>query len=303
MDSPDSKKLLERIHQLEAELKTKDQDLRLYRDQSSKLNVQVQDLIKSVEKEVELAKKIHRLLVPTEIPTISGFDFSVKFEASLISGGDYYDIFELQDKFNFGILLSSASGHSISALFLSILLSMGAKNESKKTASAGPLVESLIKEILGSASEGSVGKTDTANLFYSVIDRRRFQVSYVHLGNMPLLYLPYGEKEPQVLEPTGPVIELGYKDPVTTKQLTLNPRDKLVLASPGIVNNTNEKNESFGLERFYRSVIQNYTKSTHDLRHALLYELQKFIGPDREIQRDVTVLVVEVQDRVIKLAR
>lgn len=304
LDKDELKKLTDRIHQLESELKTKDQDLKIYRDQTSKFNFQIQELIKNVEKEVELARKIHRLLVPTEIPNISGFEFSAKFEASLVSGGDYYDIFEMQDKFNFGVLMSSASGHSLSALFLSVLLSMATKNESKKTLAAEPLVEIIIRELLNTASaEGGIQTKDVANLFYGVVDRRRFQLSYVHLGNMPLLYLPYGESSPQLMESTGPALKGNYSEKVKGSSITLNPRDKLVLASPGIIDNTNEKKEPFGLERFFRTVVQNYEKSTHDLRHALFYEHHKFIGEHREIERDVTVLVIEVQDRVIKLAR
>ncbi len=302
MSDIENKKLADRIQKLEADLKTKEQDLKVYRDETTKLNFQIQGLIKKMELEVELARKMHLLLVPTEIPNISGFEFSTKFEASLISGGDYYDIFEMQDKFNFGVLISSASGHSLSALFLSILLSMGVKNESKKTVSAEPLMEFIIKEILGSIeTDKNIHAADFANLFYAVIDRRRFQFNYAHLGDMPIFYLPYGEKAPRVLEPTGPVLRAGYSEPVKSKNIGLNPRDKVILASPGLVSNTNGSGESFGLDRCIRTIMQHYTKSTHDLRHALFYELQKFTNKDWE--RDVTVVVIEVQDRVIKLTR
>jgi len=304
MDDKEVKRLLERIQQLEVELKTKDQDLNLYREQAKKLNYQVAELVKNVEKEVELARKIYRLLVPTELPHISGFEFSSKFEASLISGGDYYDIFELHDKFNFGVLLSSASGHSLSALFMSILLSMNAKNDSRKSTSAEPVVESIIREVLGAGeTEGSLNPNDHADLFYAIIDRRRFQMSYVSLGDVPALYLPYGANEPQLLEATGGALRSQYSEPIKAKSIILNPRDKLILVSPGLVRNTNSQGEPFGSERYFRTVIQNYSKPTHDLRHALLHELHRFIGKDRELQRDVTVLVMEAQDRVIKLAR
>src|SRR4051812_35517005 len=118
-----------RIRDLEDELKEKEKELGLFRDEVSKLNTQLEMLIDQTGLEVSLANSIHKFLVPTEIPNIPGFDFSSKYEASAISGGDYFDIFELEDRYRFGILLSCSSGYGMSAVLLSILMKLSSQME------------------------------------------------------------------------------------------------------------------------------------------------------------------------------
>ena len=84
-------------------------------------------LIAHLHGELKLAHVIQKALVPTEFPHISGFEFSTKFVPSSISGGDYFDIFEHQDKMKFGILLADSSGYQFSALFLSTLIQFSSR--------------------------------------------------------------------------------------------------------------------------------------------------------------------------------
>ena len=59
--------------------------------------------------------------------------------------------------------------------------------------------------------------------------------------------------------------------------------------------------ESFGTERIYKSVIGKAKDSVHDVRNEILYRLRKHRNTE-DVERDVTVLVAEVKDHVIKLA-
>ena len=63
----------------------------------------------------------------------------------------------------------------------------------------------------------------------------------------------------------------------------------------------NLENESFGQERLFNALVSAPKTGVHDVRNHLLFEIKKFLS-GREPTRDVTVLVAEVKDRVIKLA-
>ena len=102
--------LIKRISQLESELNEKNQELALYRRKLEGLNSEVESLIKKLSQEVFLAQKIQRTLSPTDVPNIPGFDFSTKFIPGHQGGGDYFDIFELNNRMNFAVLLSQSSG-------------------------------------------------------------------------------------------------------------------------------------------------------------------------------------------------
>ncbi len=125
-------KLRARIAELESELKERQADLKRFRDELSKANVRLEALIRQLDGELKMAHIIQKILVPTEFPHINGFEFSTKFVPSSKTGGDYFDIFEHEDRFRFGVILSSSTGHTMSALLLSVLLRMTGQLEARK---------------------------------------------------------------------------------------------------------------------------------------------------------------------------
>src|SRR5262245_16144647 len=107
----DEDQLRQRIAQLEREVKDRETDLSRFREELIKANRRIEQMIDAFNQELKVAHAIHRSLVPTEFPNIPGFEFSTKFLPSAKAGGDYFDFFEHQDKFRFGIVLSSASAY------------------------------------------------------------------------------------------------------------------------------------------------------------------------------------------------
>lgn len=105
-----------KVRELEQQLATKENLLHSYRLQLTKTNQQLEKLISQVNQELKVAQALQKVLSPTEIPQISGFEFSTKFIPGTKNGGDYFDIFEHEDRLRFGLILSTASGYGISAL-------------------------------------------------------------------------------------------------------------------------------------------------------------------------------------------
>src|SRR5580692_5510524 len=101
--------LRERVAELEEEVQERQVDLKRFREELGKANSRLETLIERLHQEVKLAHVIQKILVPTEFPHIAGFEFSTKFFPSHVSGGDYFDIFEHQDRARFGIIVSSSS--------------------------------------------------------------------------------------------------------------------------------------------------------------------------------------------------
>src|SRR5690606_8635562 len=86
------------------------------------VNFRLERLVEQSKYELKLMQKIQNFLVPTEFPSISGFEFSTKFVASPVKGGDYFDIFDMSEKMKFGIMMSCSSGYAMSALLMSVLM-------------------------------------------------------------------------------------------------------------------------------------------------------------------------------------
>jgi len=297
MNSSDEKKYLERIAALEADLANREQDLMLFREEISQLNEHLSDFITQVTHELRMAQTIQKSLVPTEIPNIPGFEFSTKYEASAISGGDYFDIFELSDKYRFGIVLSSSSGHGMSALFLSVLLRLTGQIEARLGRSPHEVLRLMAKEL-----DANIQGDETASVFYAVIDRRRFEMEHCQVGDLMVLYHHSETDKLERFDSKAPAFFKGFHSDLKTQTQVLNPRDRLVLCSPGLVKVLNPSNEPFGEERLFKIILGGSKLHAHELRNEILFHTNQFAA-GREIERDLTLMVVDVQDKVIKLAR
>ncbi len=290
--------LMRRIAELESEVRDRESDLARFRLELSGANSQLESLIAQLQVELKMIHNIQRNLVPTEIPHIPGFDFSTKFIPSLVSGGDYFDIFEHEDRFRFGTILASSSGHAMSALFLSVLLKFSGQLEARKGAEPSRILELILGEIVPAMQEGS-----RADLFYGVIDRRNFELKYSLVGKLHGFWQPYGGKELRLLEASA--AEVRPKESPTkieSKGALLNPRDRLIICTRGVSEVKNLKGEEFGVARLSKIILEGPQAGVHELRNHILFEVQKFLG-GQELQRDQTVLVLEVKERILKLAK
>ena len=292
-----TEQLLERIAELEDEVKERQADLKRFRDELGKANQRLEAMITHLNQELKLAHVIQKTLVPTEFPHISGFEFSTKFFPSAVSGGDYFDIFEHQDRFRFGVIVSSSSGHSMSALLLSVLLKMTGQIEARR----GSDPHQVLREMHERLSE-NMDETDQADLFYALVDRRNYEMKYVRCGSMVALHQNAATGEVQELDSGLGAFTREFAAPKGSKVLALNPRDRIVLCTRGVIDARNAKGESYGMERVTRSFLTGPKRGVHELRNHILYEVQKF-AQGLEPARDQTLVVLEVKDKVIKLAK
>jgi sigma-B regulation protein RsbU (phosphoserine phosphatase) len=76
----------------------------------------------------------------------------------------------------------------------------------------------------------------------------------------------------------------------------------LILCTEGVVRALNAKGEEFGEERLYKTILAAPRLGVHDLRNEILYQVERFAA-GRDLPNDATVVVTEVKDRVIKLAK
>ncbi len=293
----DPKQLLSRISELEQEVKERQADLRRFREELGRANQKLEGLIAQLQAELKLAHVIQKALVPTEFPHINGFEFSTKFVPSTISGGDYFDIFEHEDRFRFGVIVSSASGHMMSSLLLGVLLKMTGQLEARKGSDPHLVIQDMHGQLLE-----SMDNVDQADMFYALIDRRNFEMRYVRAGELIVLHQNFSTGEVQSLDSGLGPLQLDFKAPAQSGSIYLNPRDRLVLCTRGVIEARNPEGEAYGMERVTRSFLSGPKRGVHELRNHILYEVQKF-GQGSEPIRDQTLVVLEVKDKVIKLAK
>lgn len=293
----DESEYKERISELEHELAVKDAELHRYRLELAKANTALEKLIAQVGQELKLAQSLQKLLSPTELPNVQGFDFSTKFIYGSRFGGDYFDIFEHEDKLKFGILISSASGYSLSSLLLSIIIKISSQIEARRGLEAHKVIALLAKEVVP-----HIQNEDKASLFYGVVDRRSYEMQYCSIGTIDGFLQIYAQDTLQELLPTGPSLAKDYNTEPQSRVLQLNPRDRLILASEGLKTSQNSLGVAWGGHGLSEAILRAPKQGVHELRNEVLFANQKYTGKTDPV-RDQTLIITEVKDRVIKLAK
>lgn len=289
MTSDDNSQLKKKNTILEAELSKKDSEIIIYRQELLKFSQKIDLLMSQISGDLRLLSQIQNTLISTEIPTIPGFEISRKFQYGSKSGGDYFDIFEHEDKMKFGMLIASSSGYAMSALFLSLILKISHVLEAKKGNSPDKILQQIGEEIKKLAAP-----LDSTSAFYGVIDRRNFTLQFCSAGNMDGYYLA-PQKPLQVLKSTNSAFGQQFSEKLSLASIDLEPKSRICIVTEGLT-------EVLGVESIVKIMTDNAKNGVHELRNELLFQAQTKSKLEEPL-RDQTVLVLEVKDRVIKLAK
>ena len=290
-------KLRARVQELEDEVRAREADLRVFREQLMSANIQLEKLIVQVAEDLKMAAAIQKVLIPTEFPNIPGFEFSSKFVPSPISGGDYFDIFEHEDRMRFGLVVAASSGYGMSSLLLSVLLKMTSSLEAKR----GTAPEQVLLN-LGQEMSPSLNDKDSAAIFYAVVDRRTLEMHYTNVGRVFGGILRAATSKFERLASDEEPLSASTATRLRPRHtLQLEARDRLFLATPGVAAAQSAQGDALGEERVFRAMLGAPRSGVHDWRNELLYQVERHRG-EVDLPQDVTVMVIEVKDRLIRLA-
>jgi sigma-B regulation protein RsbU (phosphoserine phosphatase) len=284
-----SENLLKRISELESQVKG-------YEKLLKQANDKLLQLAGEISTDLEWAIKLQKKIVPTEMPRIKGFEFSSKFLPGSRFGGDYFDIFEHNDKWKFGIFLSSCSGYTVSSALMGLLIKYSTQVEAKRGIRPHEFLQVMSSELLPSFKD-----KDKASFFYATVDRKTLKLEYSSAGMISVYRHEVGQDSVDYLNPIVPELSLGFKSTFTSNTISMEPQDRLLFSSPGLVVAANEKNEPWGVERMIEAWKNSSKKSVHEIRNEILYQQQNFLKGNLP-ERDQSLIVVEVQEKIIKLA-
>lgn len=284
-------KLDKRIAELEMIIQNQQTQIASYQSLIQSTNQRLQSVLYEIQSDIQKMTEIQRLLVPKEIKKIQGVEFSSRFVPGQKIGGDYYDIFPIEDSQRFGIIMSCAGSYGLSALVLSMLVAVAPRLEAKANLDVTESVTRLIDSVTQ-----QLKPQDAWSLFYGVFDKKYLELEYVLLGNIRGAIKPSPGGEWETLEPLGGEVKLQAQPQVFTTKVQLEPLGQLVLSSPGL-------NAGLSLAEWLGALAQCDSQDVHDLRNHLFLSHSAQPAQDDFPDRDQTGIVMQVKDRLIRLAK
>ncbi|MFS0725933.1 SpoIIE family protein phosphatase [Paenibacillus sp. 1P07SE] len=240
-----------------------------------------------LEKELKLAYNIQQRLLPPGDITVGPFRIFSWSRSEREVGGDLCDVVAL-DESRTAIVIGDVSGKGMPAALVMSAVIVLFRSEIKRGGSVDEVLQRINKQLCD-----ALGGESYVSLGIGLVDTERHTLAYASAGHLSPYYIAAGAP-PLQLE--GSSLPIGF-DPDTRYEgveLSLQPGDRFVLYTDGMVELRNGAGELFGFERLERELAGwEPGVPLAQLVDGLLKQMDSY-GGDRE-QDDRTVVVLQMQ--------
>jgi serine phosphatase RsbU (regulator of sigma subunit) len=239
----------------------------------------------SIEQELRMARSIQQALLPQDLLQLEGWQITPYYQPAREVGGDFYDLFELEDG-RVGVVEGDATGKGMPAALV---------------ASATCSVLRAVAQALGSSSPGEVLSRGNETLlarippnmfvtcFYAVLEPQSGSLRYANAGH-DLPYLWRGGEAEELRArgmPLGLLPGMEYEE----KEIEVDAGEGVLFYTDGLVEAHDPKGEMFGFPRLRELVAEHGEERL--LGDFLLDELYSFVGAGWEQEDDITLLTLK----------
>lgn len=242
-----------------------------------------------IEKEIEIAKKLQRNILPKnnkDVDLIPNIDVFASSESAYDLGGDLYDYFMLDDK-NLLFVVADITGKGIPAslfmIFTHTLLRSIAAPNLEVSEIANKLNDKLIEENISDLF---------VTMFLGIIDTNSGIINYCNAAhNQPILI----KNEGSFIEltnvhgiPLGIYPDRNYK----SSKIELEKNDQLFIYTDGIVDSKDENEMNFSVDVLKFNLVGSWFKSPKENVEKIVNDITSFRGTKNPVD-DTTMMVVK----------
>ena len=241
-----------------------------------------------VEQDLRVARSIQQASLPKEVPELEGWRIAPYYQPAREVGGDFYDLFELEEG-GVGVVVGDATGKGMpAALVVSAASSMlRAVAQAFHSSSPGEVL-SRVNETLVARIPPNVFVT----CFYAILDPHSGSLRYANAGHTLPCCKRYDEDQADELRVRGMPLGLMPGMLYEEKQTILGPGDGVLLCTDGLVEAHNPQGEMFGTPRL-RGFLSERSEGGNGLSAALMEELESFTGEGWKQEDDITLLTLK----------
>jgi phosphoserine phosphatase RsbU/P len=244
-----------------------------------------------VNREIEIAREVQERLFPQEMPTLPGASVAGHCRPAQGVGGDYYDVFPLQDG-RLGLAIGDVSGKGISAALLMASLRASLRGVTLDNPRDFAKLMDKVNRLVYEASADN----RYATFFFGALNPVTRILDCVNAGhNAPLVLRqkPDGGSEILRVEADGPVVGLLPFAPYSEQSLQLQPGDLIVTYTDGISEAMTHDDEEWGEDRMMLAAASAREGSADQVLKRVFAEADKFTAgaPQHD---DMTLLILKL---------
>jgi phosphoserine phosphatase RsbU/P len=244
---------------------------------------------KRLDHDLQIARDIQRILLPSKPPQIEGFDIAgINIPARQVSC-DYFDYISV-DADRFGVVIADVSGKGVPASLIMAICRSVLRAEARLGQSPAEVLRKVNRQLYPDIKEDMF-----ISMAYVILDHRKNHVTLSRGGHdAPLLYRA-ASHQVEVLKPPGMALGIDSGDVFDriTGDLSvpLERDDCLVLYTDGVTEMLDANGDEFGPERMIQSVRASASAGAQGVIARLTADVRTFANGHPQ-NDDITLIVV-----------
>ena len=241
-------------------------------------------------RELALAREIQSKLLPRSAPRVPGLSFAASSVSAYEVGGDYHDYTKLPNG-RVAFIVADVSGKGTSAAFYMAEL-RGAFNALVHISADPSIMLSHINRALWNSLEKNVFIT----AIYGVVDTKNASISIARAGHCPAAFVDHTGKASLVrTKGLGIGLDQGslFEQTLEVTTMPLHNGDLFGFYTDGITEARNATGDEYGYDRCLQVMQTHQNEDADQIRHALLQDVQQFVGKNNSYGDDLTIVVLK----------
>ena len=231
---------------------------------------------KRLDHDLEIARDIQRILLPSEAPAINGFQIAgINVPARQVSG-DYFDYIQV-DEDRLGVAIADVSGKGVPASLIMAICRSVLRAEAARNPSPADVLRKVNRQLYPDIKEDMF-----ISMAYLILDHHQNGVMLARAGHdAPLWY----QRQSQTVTPVkSPGMVVGIDSGSVFDRLTvdfaipLERNDCLVLYTDGLTETLDSEGDEFGVDRMMESVRTSANDGAQAIVKRIIEDVREFTG-------------------------
>jgi serine phosphatase RsbU (regulator of sigma subunit) len=238
-----------------------------------------------LENELEIAREVQAGLMPREMPEIPGFNLACAWHPAREVGGDFYNIFPLEEG-RWGIVIGDvADKGTAAALYMAMVQSLILSGALRNLSPAAVLLE-VNQTIIRQSSSGIF-----ITAFFAILDSKKQTLRYANAGHSPPM-VRHASGVLESLKRTGSALGVFSDLQISETNISLEPGDAVVMYTDGVTDawQPHPRNKYYEVECLADAIAAAPRKAIELLAHVEA-DFNAFIE-GAPPQDDVTFLIL-----------
>ncbi|TGN08178.1 SpoIIE family protein phosphatase [Leptospira ilyithenensis] len=245
---------------------------------------------KSIEKEIEITRKIQNNILPNFILQSVNFDLGVKSVAAKEVSGDFFD-FHPYGHEQFSFLVADVSGKSLpAAIFMAMSSSIIRTLSRTSSLSPSGLLTEANKLIYEDSQSGMF-----VTLFFVSFDSSTHKIRFASAGHNDQIWIRKDHSY-ELLKGKGAPLGVMPAGHYIGGEIDILPGDMLVLYTDGAIEEKNQFEEEFGLDQLIREIIARKDKPSQVIIEEIYQIIRQFSGNSEQYD-DFTVMILKFPEQ------